>query len=65
MKLQISKSVYIVEVEEDYGVDHHFAVYETTNEPFTHNSLVGAYSEFCVAEAEAVNVALELKEELI
>ena len=58
MRLQISKSVYIVEVEEDYGVDAHFVAYDNDN-------IIDAYSEFCKAEAEAVRIALELNEEIL
>ena len=58
MREQISKSVYIIEVEEDYGVDHHFRAYEN-------DDIIGAFTEFCVAEAEAVKVALELNEEIV
>jgi len=60
--INVSKSVFIVDVEEDYNVDPHFEVYVRETEPFANDSFCSAYKCYEDAVDYAVEQATELNE---
>ena len=60
--INVSKSIFIVDVAEDYMVDPHFAVYAREVEPEPHDSWIHAFDCYELAVEYAVEQATEYGE---